>query len=187
MLKVLKSCILAVSLIAAPLAANALAVPSSSSLPDTRLVAHPASLQNGDTYNLSDGNEALFLLGLRTPRTRAGSFTLTIVNDFVHAGTFEFGNNFFVNTLNNATFSLGTDIVSATGPFSLVMDPGETLVFTLEHDATFFATGILSSFSSTTTVPLPPAMLLLLSAIGAGWAVRRRARKSEDATALQAA
>lgn len=184
MLKLLKSCILAASLIAAPLSVQALTV--ASSLPDTQLFAPRGALQNGETYNFSDGNQALFLIGRIRPRTPAGSFTLTIVNDFVHAGTFQFG-DFFASTLSNPTFSLGTEIVDATGPFSLVLDPGETLVFTLEHDETFFRSAILASVTSTTTVPLPPALVLMLSAIGAGWAIRRRSRKSAADKALPAA
>ena len=99
MLKLLKSCILAASLIAAPLSVQALTV--ASSLPDTQLFAPRGALQNGETYNFSDGNQALFLIGRNRPTTPAGSFTLTIVNDFVHAGTFQFGSAFFCQNFQN--------------------------------------------------------------------------------------
>ncbi len=143
----------------------------------------PPSLQPDDTFLFSDGFSGLIAGGFNVG---PGQFQINITNDFAHAGTFVLG-QFFINGLNGATFSLSSttmnsQLMSSTGPFSIVMNPGETLVLTVTHDwdpRAFLST----SFTSLTTVPVPPAILLMLSALGFGVVIRKRRNRTD----LQAA
>jgi len=160
-MKILKSLAMASALMLAPLSASAL--------------SFYGDIAPGDTY-LFTNSEENHLNVQSINGDDAGSFSFFVTNDAATTWTYTFGVPFINNSLTGGTFSIGPNsfgdaVVGATGIVTLALAAGETLTFTVEHDA-LAAGDVLGVRMS--AVPLPAGIVLLLSALGATGLMRRR-------------
>ena len=125
-----------------------------------------------DTFNLSDGFAAVF--GFRNGRIPDGQFQINVSNDLDTAGTFSLTPFGFPITIGfTPTFTFGNTVIETTGPFSSILQPGESLVLTVIHDDAFFGS-LGFGVSGSTAIPLPASVWMLIAALGFGGLIRRR-------------
>ena len=130
-----------------------------------------------DTFNLSDGFAVV--LGLGGRRTGEGQFAITVSNDLDNAGTFSLTPFGFPITIGfTPTFSFGNTVIETTGPFSSILQPGESLILTVIHDGARFGGSLGFGVSGSTSIPLPASVWMLVAALGFGGLIRRRRRTS---------
>lgn len=173
MVRLLREFCLIMALVVAPLSASALTTVTTPS--NLTFLTGP---EPGDTYSLSDGLVFVSAGGLFV---NEGQFQINIVNDFSTASTFSLAPS--LSLFINPVFSLGDSIIASTGPFSAVLDAGQSLILTVGHDSAL--AGGLSFFMNGTegvAIPLPATVWMMLSAFGLAGALQwRRSKKAPTA------
>lgn len=166
MLAKLKYAVAAVALSLAPVSASALT-----------FYSVPGYVVGGGTYEIGSGLQKVNALSVNGEA--AGSFTITVANNLASLArfSFDFGSLFFNTTFPSYTIAYDGTIVTA--PFTTSLAGGESKDIVVSYGTLGAGDRFAATLSS---VPVPAAGLLLLGALGAAGALRRRKPAKTAAT-----
>ena len=166
MLGKFKYAAVALALSIAPMSASAL----------TFFDGGPGYVVGGGTYEIGSGFKRVNAL---SQGEGPGSFTLTVANNLASLTTFSFnfGTKFFNTTFPSYTITFAGNAVTA--PFTTSLQGGQSKDLVVTYGALTKGDRFAATLSS---VPVPAAGFLLLGALGAAAAMRRR-KPVQDAAA----